>query len=78
VESELAEWTDEIGNKLEEMLATIKEINNLISDSASKELPDTYEIIGQEEAVSRLASANFQHEEFKNWKWNQDGEVAIY
>ena len=78
VESELAEWTDEIGNKLEEMLSTIKEINNLISDSASKELPDTYEIIGQEEAVSRLTNANFQHEEFKNWKWNQDGEVAIY
>jgi len=46
VESELAEWTEEIGNKLEELLETIKEINKLIADSASKELPDTNEIIG--------------------------------
>lgn len=78
VESELAEWTEEIGNKLEELLETIKEINKLIADSASKELPDTNEIIGQEEAVQRLQSAEFENKDFNNWTWSEEGQVAAY
>jgi hypothetical protein len=48
----------------------------MIADSASKAIPETDEMIGQEEAVARLNGATFNNSSYAGWTF--DGTRAIH
>ena len=75
VEEDLKKWADEIGNTLTNLLEQITQINNTIAQSAGKNIPETDEMIGQEEAASLLAGAKFNNAEYSNWTF--DGGRAV-
>lgn len=76
VEEDLAKWAEDIGNTLTALLEQIEAINKKIAESASKSIPETTEMIGQEEAAELLSKETFNNAEYAGWEF--DGTRAVH